>query len=216
MLMDEISSPISNSHAGGAGEIRLALEVQRLSGENVDLCYHCHKCTAGCPVVESMTFGPDRVLRMAALDERKELLGSKDIWLCAGCMTCATRCPNDIDISAVMDALRQISLAEGYAAGERDALLFHRLFMGVLERLGRSHEAASLGLFKVFSHTPFTDDLGAGAGLFLRGKVPILPKYSGKAASGVRKIIVDNKKQKASEAGKPGDTPTAKNDGAEK
>jgi heterodisulfide reductase subunit C len=159
----------------------LALETDRLSRQTVELCYHCHKCTAGCPVVEAMDYGPDRILRMVSLDQRQEILSSRDIWLCAGCNTCATRCPNDIDIAAVMDALRQLSIREGIVAGEKDALLFHRLFLGVVERMGRSHEAAMLGLFKVLSDTPLMNDVGAGIGLFMRGKVPLLPQRSGAA-----------------------------------
>jgi heterodisulfide reductase subunit C2 len=170
-------------------ENSLTSEVQRLSGENIDLCYHCHKCTAGCPVVQSMTYGPDRMLRMVTFDQRDMLLQSHDIWLCAGCYTCATRCPNDIDISAVMDALRQIAISSKSPIGERDTLLFHRLFNGVVKRFGRSHEAATLGLFKVLSHTPKTQDLDAGFNLFIRGKVPILPHYSAKAAADVRQIF---------------------------
>jgi len=170
-------------------ENSLTSEVQRLSGENIDLCYHCHKCTAGCPVVQSMTYGPDRMLRMVTLNQCDVLLQSQDIWLCAGCYTCATRCPNDIDISAVMDALRQIAISSHAPIGERDALLFHRLFIGVVQRLGRSHEAATLGLFKVLSHTPKTQDMDAGFNLFIRGKVPVLPHYSAKAAADVRQIF---------------------------
>ncbi len=166
----------------------LTSEVNRLSGQQIELCYHCHKCTAGCPLVEQMTYGPDRVLRMVALDELEPLLNSRDIWLCAGCYTCATRCPNDIDIAAVMDALRQIAIKQQRRAAEPDILLFHRLFMGVVKRLGRSHEAAMLGLFKVLSHVPLLNDVGAGVKLVLRGKVPILPKTSGKPAE-VREII---------------------------
>jgi heterodisulfide reductase subunit C len=140
-----------------------------------------------------MTYGPDRMLRMLALEQREELLKSQDIWLCAGCYTCATRCPNDIDISAVMDALRQMAIAEGVAVGERDSLLFHRLFLGVAQRLGRSHEAATLGLFKVLSKTPLIQDMGAGVKLFVRGKVPVIPEYSGKAASQVGEIFKKSK-----------------------
>jgi heterodisulfide reductase subunit C len=170
-------------------DISLISEVNRRSGQNVELCYHCHKCTSGCPVVQSMTFGPDRILRMVALDQRTPLLESPDIWLCAGCYTCATRCPNDIDISSVMDALRQLAIADRTPIGERDALLFHRLFMGVVQRLGRSHEAATLGLFKVLSHTPIYQDMVAGLNLFVRGKVPVLFKWNGKTAAEVRQIF---------------------------
>lgn len=166
----------------------LISETNRLSEETIQLCYHCRKCTAGCPVVEAMDYGPDQLLRMVALNQYEDVLSSRDIWLCAGCYTCATRCPNNIDIAAVMDALRQIALREGYTAGERDALLFHRLFIGVVQRFGRSHEAFTLGLFKVLSKTPLMNDVGAGVGLFMRGKVPVLPRRSG-AASDVRAIF---------------------------
>lgn len=166
----------------------LTSEVDHRSGQQVELCYHCHKCTAGCPVVSAMEYGPDRILRMIALGQDQQVLSSGDIWLCAGCYTCATRCPNDIDISAIMDALRQIAILEGYPAGERDALLFHRLFLGVVGRLGRSHEAFMLGLFKVLSRVPLMNDVGAGVGLFLRGKVPLLPKGGG-ASGAVKEMI---------------------------
>jgi hypothetical protein len=87
-----------------------------------------------------------------------------------------------------MDALRQEAVAAGIPAGERDALLFHRLFLGVVQRLGRSHEAVMLGLFKVLSHVPIYRDMGAGLGLFLRGKVPILPERT-RAAAAVRQLF---------------------------
>lgn len=169
-------------------EKTLTCEVQSLSAEALELCFHCHKCAAGCPVVGAMTYGPDCILRMISLDQQDEVLRSRDIWLCAGCYTCATRCPNDIDIAAVMDALRQIAVARGIPAGERDALLFHRLFLGVVQRLGRSHEAAMLGLFKVLSRIPIYKDMDSGARLFLRGKVPLLPENTRSAAE-VRRIF---------------------------
>lgn len=166
----------------------LLAETNLLSGETLELCYHCHKCTVGCPVVEAMEHGPDKILLLVSLDQRESVLTSKDIWLCAGCFNCATHCPNDINIAAVMDALRQIARRESFPAGEREVLLFHQLFLGVVQRLGRSHEAAMLGLFKVLSRTPLMNDVGAGVGLFLRGKVPILPSRSG-AASDVGAIF---------------------------
>lgn len=171
----------------------LVREVDRLSGQQIGLCYHCHKCTAGCPVVDAMQYGPDLLLRMVSLGQDEAVLKSRDIWLCVGCYTCATRCPNDIDIAATMDGLRQIALAGGYAAGERDALLFHRLFMGVVKQFGRSHEAFMLGLFKVLSKVPLMNDVPAGIGLFMRGKVPILPDNL-RAPKQVKRIFQWSKK----------------------
>ena len=42
--------------------------------------------------------------------DRREVLNSKTIWLCSSCFTCAERCPRDINITKIMEALRQIIL----------------------------------------------------------------------------------------------------------
>lgn len=169
-------------------ETNLVIEVDRVSSQQVEQCYHCHKCTAGCPIVGAMTYGPDLLLRMVSLGQTETVLRSRDIWLCVGCFTCATRCPNDIDIAAIMDGLRRMALERGFPAGERDALLFHRLFLGVIQRFGRSHEAFMLGLFKFLSRVPLMNDVPAGIGLFVRGKIPLLPEHF-RAPAPVRRLF---------------------------
>jgi hypothetical protein len=91
-----------------------------------------------------------------------------------------------------MDSLRQVALEQGYKVGEPDAYLFHRIFMGVVGKLGRSHEAFSLGLFKVLSHVPLLNDMDSGVNLFVRGKVPVFPKPTN-AGRQVRQIIQRSK-----------------------
>ena len=87
----------------------LVKEVEELCGENLYGCYQCGTCSAGCPFVDDMDLSPDEVIRYVILD-RKEVLNSKTIWLCAACYTCAERCPRDINITKIMEALRQIIL----------------------------------------------------------------------------------------------------------
>ena len=87
----------------------LLQEVEDLCGENLFGCYQCGTCTAGCPFIDEMDLSPDEVIRYVILD-KKEVLNSKTIWLCAACYTCAERCPRDINITKIMEALRQIIL----------------------------------------------------------------------------------------------------------
>ncbi|MBN2600118.1 MAG: 4Fe-4S dicluster domain-containing protein [Candidatus Thermoplasmatota archaeon] len=87
----------------------LAKEVKELSGENLFGCYQCGTCSAGCPYIDDMDLAPDEVIRYVVLD-RLEVLNSKTIWLCSACFTCAERCPRDINITKIMEALRQIVL----------------------------------------------------------------------------------------------------------
>lgn len=87
----------------------LIQEVENLCNENLYGCYQCGTCSAGCPFIDEMDLSPDEVIRYVILD-RKEVLNSKTIWLCSSCFTCAERCPRDINITKIMEALRQIIL----------------------------------------------------------------------------------------------------------
>jgi heterodisulfide reductase subunit C len=162
-------------------------QVNALSGQHVENCYHCHTCTAGCPVSECMEYGPDRIIRLIEMGHGERVLSSADIWLCAGCETCATRCPNEIDVAGVMDALRQLSRAEGFAAPTPRIPLFHRIFLQVVEKLGRSHELVMLMFFKLLSRD-LLSDLDSGAALVLKGKIPLIPKRM-KQADEVQRIF---------------------------
>jgi len=87
----------------------LAEEVKELCDEAFTGCYQCGTCSAGCPYVEEMDLTPDEVIRYIILD-KKEVLLSKTIWLCSACFTCAERCPRDINITKLMETLRQLDL----------------------------------------------------------------------------------------------------------
>jgi heterodisulfide reductase subunit C len=152
-------------------------QVNALSHEQTQLCYHCHKCAAGCPVSAEMTYGPDRIIRMVHLGQKAAVLASADIWVCLACETCGARCPNDINIAHVMDALRQIAGAEGVRPNQPRVAIFHNIFVGVIRLTGQMHEASLLGVYKVLSGDLFSD-LVVGGRLFLKGKIPILPKVS--------------------------------------
>lgn len=148
--------------------------VNLLAEQQTELCYHCHKCTAGCPVAADMEHGPDTLLRLVQLGLTDEALRSADIWLCAGCQTCGTRCPNGIDIARVVDALREIALVERVPLATRNAALFNQIFMWLVRRTGRMHEMSLLGAYKLASGD-LLSDLDAGIGLLRKGKVPALP-----------------------------------------
>ncbi|MDY7080608.1 MAG: (Fe-S)-binding protein [Chloroflexota bacterium] len=88
--------------------------VNDRSGQSIQLCYHCHKCTAGCPTAFAMEYGPDRILRLVQFGQQERLLTSRDPWLCLGCEMCGAFCPNEIDIYEVMIALKEMSEEVGY------------------------------------------------------------------------------------------------------
>ena len=147
------------------------------SGQPVNLCYQCRKCSAGCPMVEEFDFPPNMVMRMVQLGREKELLASRAIWVCVSCETCGSRCPNEIRIAPVMDVLRAECLKQEVAPADPTTVALHTSFVESIKQFGRVHEATMLLKYKIKSKK-FTDDLDVGLKLFLKGKIPILPKKS--------------------------------------
>jgi len=96
-------------------------QVEEISGQNLLACNQCGKCSAGCPVVAAMDLLPSQVIRMAQLG-MEEVLESNTIWICASCLTCVTRCPKGVDLPRLMEALRQVSLRQGVAKLDLNAL----------------------------------------------------------------------------------------------
>ena len=85
-------------------------------GENIKKCFACGTCTAGCPVfhVENR-YNPRKIIRMILLGMREQVLSSNVIWFCSQCYTCSANCPQDVDFSDIISALRDLAVREGHA-----------------------------------------------------------------------------------------------------
>lgn len=153
-------------------------QVNRLSGQTVQLCYHCHKCSSGCPVVAEMEYGPDRLLRLVQQGEKDRVLRSRDIWLCASCETCGAHCPNEIHVGRVIDGLRQLAQEEKTPVALPQVALFHRLFLRLVRTVGRMHEASLLGLYLARTGE-LPHYVGLAVRMLVKGKVPLLPRGAG-------------------------------------
>ncbi len=148
--------------------------VQERSGEPTLRCYFCQKCTAGCPVAFAMDPTPAQVMRMMPLGQKEAVLSSSAIWLCVGCETCGTRCPNHIRLAPVFDTLRYMALEEGYDP-EPAVYALHRSFLDSIKLWGRVHELSMLMEYKLLSRDLFSD-LDMGIDLILKGKIAFLPE----------------------------------------
>ncbi|MHB1190083.1 MAG: 4Fe-4S dicluster domain-containing protein, partial [Armatimonadota bacterium] len=131
-------------------------EIGEKSGQSIASCYQCGECTGGCPVAYAADVMPNQVIRAVQLGD-EEVLKSSMIWLCVGCETCATRCPKGVELSKVMDALRETSAARGERPGEPGIKTFHETFLASVARGGRVYEVGMLGEYKLRTLNLFSD-----------------------------------------------------------
>jgi heterodisulfide reductase subunit C len=147
---------------------------KKIHGVPLQACYHCRKCTAGCPTASHMEYNPNKVIKMIQYGQKEKVLNSSTIWLCLSCETCITRCPNKVDIARMMDVLRQMAIEEGIGAQEKNVLRFHEAFLASIKSGGRINELMMTIHYKLKSGDLFADAAMA-PGMFLKGKLAILP-----------------------------------------
>lgn len=146
---------------------------EKISGVPIQRCYHCRKCTAGCPLASAMEYNPNRIVKMIQMGKRDEVLNSSTIWLCVSCETCITRCPNEVDIARMMDVLRQMAIESDVGAGEKNILKFHEAFLSGVKSWGRLNEPLMMLHYKLKSRD-FLADMSLGIEMFRKGKLPLL------------------------------------------
>ncbi len=172
--------------------------VEDISGQDVKNCYQCGKCSAGCPIAADMDLLPNQVIRLLQLGLVDEALRSRTIWLCASCETCTTRCPREVDLAAVMDALRNIAVREGIRSPERNVTFFNRIFLRLIKRYGRVFEMELIGIFNTGTLN-FFKDVTKAPKLFFKGRLKLWPSFTGrKTAKSVFKELerIESSKKK--------------------
>jgi heterodisulfide reductase subunit C len=173
--------------------------TQKIAGEvrNLNRCYQCSMCSDGCPVVYAMDYYPNQIIHLVRLGLKEKVLNSTTIWLCASCETCATRCPNEIEIVRLMDILREESVKAGVNSRVSNILKFHQAFLDQIKKKGRINEVNLMISYEMksreFLSVPKIKELADMAiGMFKKGKIkiPSLKRYStGEIKSIYKKIF---------------------------
>jgi heterodisulfide reductase subunit C2 len=155
-----------------------AQAVALASGANPLVCLQCRKCTSGCPVAARADITAHEVVRLVQLGERAEVLRSRMIWECTSCQTCVTRCPQQVDIPAMMDALRRMARAQGTVTADTTVPVFNDIFLRSVEASGRMYELGLMARFKLRTGDLFSD-VGKFPMMLRKGKLALLPKKAG-------------------------------------
>jgi heterodisulfide reductase subunit C2 len=170
------SSAIEIESIGGG----LAGEVKERSAASPMRCYQCAKCSSGCPVASRADLKPHELVRMVQMDQRDAVLSSRFIWECTSCQTCTTRCPQNVDLAAMNDALRAMSRAAQTVASGTAVPVFNDVFLDTVRERGRVFELGLMIRFKLRTKR-FFEDAGKAPMMILKEKLPLFgPRMGGK------------------------------------
>ena len=142
--------------------------------EHPSLCYQCSKCSSGCPVSDEMDMTPHQLMHCLSLGMEDKAMAANTIWTCAGCYTCSVRCPNDIDITSVMDDLRQKAVSKGIKCPMPEVLSFHRTFINSFAGGGRMYELGMMSENNIRTLKPF-HNVKLAPKMLLKGRLHIFP-----------------------------------------
>ncbi len=162
-------------------------EVSRRSGQSFEGCFHCLSCAGGCPVVEAMDYNPNQLIRMMQFGMKRKVLESRAIWLCIGCYSCISQCPNRVNIPALMDTFREMALEEKIEVPEPAILSFHKAFLDQVRKRGRVFELGLMARYKLLTGS-FFQDMAAGMQMMRKGRFRLFPSRSA-ARKQIRKVM---------------------------
>jgi heterodisulfide reductase subunit C len=168
--------------------------IRDKSQQNINLCYQCKKCAAGCPSSGMMDYQNYQLLRLIELEAAQTVLAANTAWVCVSCKTCSARCPNGIDIAKIMDVVKEKALAAGGAIPEPRIAAFNHSFLAMVELFGRSYEIGLFGIYKLLTRT-FLQDMRLGLAFIKRGKLNFWP-HRIKRIREVRDIFSQAREQK--------------------
>lgn len=87
-------------------------------GEHLELCYSCGTCVSKCLIQQKLEpdFNPRRLLQLVMMDMKEEAFTSPTTWLCSECDLCYEACPQEIHISQVIAAVKQLAVLDGHTS----------------------------------------------------------------------------------------------------
>ena len=82
-------------------------------GAGILKCFACGSCTVRCPEQNvKPEYNPRLIIRKTLIGLKDEVFRSEFLWICSSHFLCLSKCPQDVNIKGVMDAVRNRRIFE--------------------------------------------------------------------------------------------------------
>ncbi len=145
-------------------------------GEPLKNCIQCGTCSGTCPVAGYMDYTPRQIIALINIGNKEAVLNSNTFWYCASCYHCTVRCPQEINITGLMYALKRYSIWKSQYKEGLIGPTFSEAFVKMIVRGGRSWEPV-LAPSYIFSFNlrGMLQEVTNATELLLKGRLPIIP-----------------------------------------
>jgi heterodisulfide reductase subunit C len=156
----------------------LLLQVANIpGGESIKKCIQCGSCTGSCPVSYTMDITPREIIALFRARDIESILSSRTIWICASCYACTVRCPQGVQVTDILYALKRLAIEQKIFPKRFPVYSLSKSFVYLANRFGRSYEPGLIvayflktNPFKLLGMIPLF------LKLFFKGRIGILPK----------------------------------------
>ncbi len=156
----------------------LLLQVANIpGGESIKKCIQCGSCTGSCPVSYTMDITPREIIALFRARDIESILSSRTIWICASCYACTIRCPQGVQVTDILYALKRLAIEQKIYPKRFPVYSLSKAFVYLANRYGRSYEPGLVvsyflrtNPFKLLGMIPLF------LKLFFKGRIGILPK----------------------------------------
>lgn len=146
-------------------------------GESIKKCIQCGTCTGSCPVSYTMDITPREVIALFRAGDMESILSSRTIWICASCYACSVRCPQGVQVTDILYALKRLAMEQKIYPKRFPIHTLSQSFVTIANRYGRSYEPGLIvsyflktNPFKLLGMIPLF------LRLLFRGRIILLPK----------------------------------------
>jgi heterodisulfide reductase subunit C len=146
-------------------------------GESIKKCIQCGTCTGSCPVSYTMDVTPREVIALFRARDIESILSSRTIWICASCYACTVRCPQGVQVTDILYALKRLAIEQEIFPKRFPVYSLSKSFVFFANRYGRSYEPGLI-LAYFLKTNPFKllGMLTLFLKLILKGRIGLLPK----------------------------------------
>jgi heterodisulfide reductase subunit C len=168
---------------------------ERYGGKDILRCIQCGTCSGSCPLTDQMDHAPRELFALIRDNEMETVLCANTQWFCVSCYQCMVRCPQNIPVTDLMYALKQMSISHGLVCKSHKMPDLYNAFSAEVRRTGKMSEPLLMMRYGLKHPFDIATRTVLAVKLLKRGRLDIFSKKT-KDPKHIRFLMEDDPERK--------------------